>query len=168
MNLLRKGHRSSCRGSVETNLMSIHEDTGLIPGLIQCVKHCFALSCGVGCRHGLDLALLWLWCRLQATAPIRPLAWEPPHAAGASLKKEKKGRVYICALSICANNWHPWISYIDYNLQMTICSWDSRLCSTLMDNYHVSELGAQCRAAKISDRFHPRLTCHLWWVKGTG
>ena len=24
--------------------------------------------------------LLWLWCRLAATAPIGPLAWEPPHA----------------------------------------------------------------------------------------
>ena len=37
-----------------------------------------------------------LWCRLVATAPIRPLAWEPPYAAGAALemakrqKKEKK------------------------------------------------------------------------------
>ena len=46
-----------------------------IPGLAQWVK---------------DLALLWLWCRLVATAPIRPLAWEPPHAAGATLKKGEK------------------------------------------------------------------------------
>ena len=37
-----------------------------------------ALSCGVGHRHGSDLALLWLWCRLEAAALIRPLAWEPP------------------------------------------------------------------------------------------
>ena len=29
-----------------------------------------AVSCGVGHRHGLDLALLWLWCRPAATAPI--------------------------------------------------------------------------------------------------
>ena len=28
--------------------------------------------------------LLWLWCRLVATAPIRPLAWEPPYAVGAA------------------------------------------------------------------------------------
>jgi len=28
--------------------------------------------------------LLWLWRRPVATAPIRPLAWEPPYAAGAA------------------------------------------------------------------------------------
>ena len=48
------------------------------------------MSCGVGLRCGLDLALLWLWCRLAATAPIRSLVWEPPYAAGAALKKYKK------------------------------------------------------------------------------
>ena len=48
------------------------------------------MNCGAGCRHGLDLALLWLWCRLAATAPIRPLDWEPPYAVGMETKKEKK------------------------------------------------------------------------------
>ena len=42
------------------------------------------MSCGVGCRRGSDPVLLWLWRRLAATAPIRPLAWEPPYAAGAA------------------------------------------------------------------------------------
>jgi len=42
------------------------------------------VSCGVGCRRGWDPALLWLWPRLVATAPIQPLAWEPPYAAGAA------------------------------------------------------------------------------------
>ena len=47
------------------------------------------MSCGVGGRHGSDLALLWLWRRLAATALISPLAWEPPCTVGAALKKTK-------------------------------------------------------------------------------
>ena len=47
------------------------------------------MSCGVGRRHGWDPAFLWLWCRLAATAPIPPLAWEFPYAAGAALKRHK-------------------------------------------------------------------------------
>ena len=34
--------------------------------------------------------LLWLWRRLAATALIRPLAWEPPYAKGATLKSKKR------------------------------------------------------------------------------
>ena len=37
-----------------------------------------------------DLLLLWLWRGLAATAPIKPLAWEPSHAVGAALEKTKK------------------------------------------------------------------------------
>ena len=35
-----------------------------------------------------------LWHRPAATAPIRPLAWEPPYAAGAALKRQKKSTVF--------------------------------------------------------------------------
>ena len=42
------------------------------------------MSCGVGCRCGSDPMSLWLWRRPVATAPIQPLAWEPPYAAGAA------------------------------------------------------------------------------------
>ena len=45
------------------------------------------MSCGVGRRQFLDLALLWLWCRLVAVAPIQPLARESPCAMGVALKK---------------------------------------------------------------------------------
>ena len=48
------------------------------------------MSCGVGHRLGLDPVLLWLWHRLAAAALIRPLAWEPPYALGAALKRPKK------------------------------------------------------------------------------
>ena len=49
-----------------------------------------AVSCGVGHRRGSDPALLWLWRRLAATAPIRPLAWEPPYAAGVAQEMAKR------------------------------------------------------------------------------
>ena len=49
----------------------------------------FLFGCDVGCRCGWDPALLWLWCRPAATTPSRPLAWEPPYAAGAALEKAK-------------------------------------------------------------------------------
>ena len=48
------------------------------------------MSCGVGHRCGLDPVLLWLWYRLAAAAPIRPLAWEPPYAVGAAQEMAKK------------------------------------------------------------------------------
>ena len=43
----------------------------------------------VGRRHGSDPTLLWLWCRPAGVAPMRPLAWEPPCAAGAAPEKTK-------------------------------------------------------------------------------
>ena len=48
------------------------------------------MSCGVGHQCGSDAELPWLWHRPAATAPIRPLAWEPPYATGAALKKKKE------------------------------------------------------------------------------
>ena len=37
--------------------------------------------------------LLWLWYRLAAAAPVNPLAWELPYAAGVVWKKEKIRRL---------------------------------------------------------------------------
>ena len=48
------------------------------------------MSCGVGRRQGSDPTLLWLWCRPEATALVRPLAWEPPYAANVALKSKTK------------------------------------------------------------------------------
>ena len=47
------------------------------------------MSYGVDHRCSSDLALLWLWLWPAAIAPIQPLAWEHPYAAGAALKKKK-------------------------------------------------------------------------------
>ena len=49
-----------------------------------------AVSCGVGHRRGSGPALLWLWRRPAATAPIRPLTWEAPYAAGAAQEMAKR------------------------------------------------------------------------------
>ena len=58
------------------------------------------MSYGIGRRCSLDLALLWLWCRPEATAPIWLLAWEPLYATGAALKskikiKKKKQKIEL-------------------------------------------------------------------------
>ena len=51
------------------------------------------MTCGVGRRRGSDLALLWLWHRPAAAAPIGPLAWELPYAADAALKRKQKQKL---------------------------------------------------------------------------
>ena len=63
------------------------------------------MSCGVGCRRGLDPMLLWLWCRPEATAPIRSLAWEPPHAVGAALQKTKLNKIKRKEIMTYTTTW---------------------------------------------------------------
>ena len=69
-----------------------------------------AVSCGVGRRRGSDPALLWLWCRKAAEAPIQPLAWELPYATGAALKRQtnkqtKENNFYISIMVVVS--WVP-------------------------------------------------------------
>ena len=62
----------------------------MTPGPLQWVKgSSVAVSCGIGRRCGSDPVLLWLWRRPTAAAPIGPLAWKLPCAAGAA-RKEKR------------------------------------------------------------------------------
>ena len=54
-----------------TNLATILEDAGSIPGLAQCVKGSgIAMDYGVVHRDSSDLVLLWLWHRPAAVALI--------------------------------------------------------------------------------------------------
>ena len=73
-----------------TNPTRNHEVEGSILGfahglMIWC---CRELWCRF--RHSSDPTLLWLWRRPVATAPIGPLAWEPPYAEGAAQEIAKK------------------------------------------------------------------------------
>ena len=73
------------------------------------------MSCGVGRRCGLDLALLWLWYRPAAEAPIQPLAWEPPYAAGVDqemAKRPKKKKKFLYALGNVCEGW-GWDDQVD-------------------------------------------------------
>ena len=73
-------NRCFCHGSAVTNPTSILKDAGLIPGLTQWHWSGIAMSCGIGRRWVLDLALLWMWYRPATAALIGPLAWELPYA----------------------------------------------------------------------------------------
>ena len=70
---------------------SVHEDEGLIPGLIWWIKDPALLQAmAVGQRCGLDLALLWLRCRPASAAPTGALAWELAYTTGMALKRGKE------------------------------------------------------------------------------
>ena len=81
------------------------------------------MSCDVGCRRDSDPTLLWLWRRPVATAPIRPLVWEPPYAAGAAQemakrqkKKKKKTQKTKNRISLLCSN--PTLGTYLENLQL--------------------------------------------------
>ena len=64
-----------------------------------------SVSCGIGHRQGSDLSLLWLWCRLAASAPIGFLAWEPLYAVGGALKRQKKEKRFEVSFILGSGIW---------------------------------------------------------------
>ena len=76
-----------------TNPTRNHEVAGSVPALAQWVNDpgCRELWYRLQMRLGSRVAVLWR--RPGATAPIQPLAWEPPYAAGTAqeiAKRQKK------------------------------------------------------------------------------
>ena len=82
---------SSRDGTVEASSTRSHEVVGLIPGLAWWVGDPALprAGCGSWTRLGSGVAVAWIWCRPAAVALIGPLAWEPPCAVGAALKRRK-------------------------------------------------------------------------------
>ena len=70
------------------------------------------MSCVVGHRCGSDLAWQWLWHRLAAAAPTRPLVWEPPYAASIALKIKQKKHQKIKERKISKHNTDPVFVYM--------------------------------------------------------
>ena len=88
--------QSSCRGTVETIQLGTVRLRVWSLGSLSALRiwHCPELWFKL--QIGLDLVLLWLWCKPAAVAPIRPLAWEPLYVAGVALKRRKKAKyIYI-------------------------------------------------------------------------
>ena len=80
------------------------------------IWHCHELWCWSQTWLGSGIAVAWH--RPLAIAPITPLAWEPPYAAGATLEKEKRQKkkiVFVCStcvhMCLFSLNWHfSWVS----------------------------------------------------------
>ena len=60
---------------------------------------------------------LWLWHRLAATAPIRPLAWEAPHVATAALKKKKRKKFNVSIQLIRERNSNSIMPFSLFSLE---------------------------------------------------
>ena len=62
----------------------------------------------------MDPTLLWLWRRPAATVLIGPLAWEPPYALGAALKKKKvkKRRLHLVTLTFADSIFSAGLPFV--------------------------------------------------------
>ena len=82
-----------------TNPTSIHEDAGSIPGHAwwERILRCHKLCCRSQTR--LDPVLLWLWHRLEATAPVGPPSLGTSICCRFGPKKTKDKKKITCIIN---------------------------------------------------------------------
>ena len=107
------------------------------------------MSCGVGRRHSSDPALLWLWCRPAAVAPIQPLAWELPYAAAVALKKCSR-----------ASRLHDGLSLLEHVGERASLS---HRCAPWMDPLVITRAWNACQRFRSPGRYtrESQLLCRL-------
>ena len=98
------------------------------------------MSCGVGHRYSLDLALLWLWHRTVAVALTRPLAWEPPYATGTALKSKQTNRKPIINLILL----HVIPTTRSYHLTKHSCTIINNLVSIISLEFSCIDMWLMC------------------------
>ena len=85
------------------------------------------MSYGEGRRHGLDVALLWLWCRPAAVTPIQPLTWKLPYATGMALKSRKKERKKETNKGQSQNSYPCLPGFKQYHANSLVGKWTPRM-----------------------------------------
>ena len=111
------------------------------------------MSCSVGQRLSLDLVWLWLWHRLAAAAPIRPLAWELSYATGATLKRPPKMQFF-------KKETHKSVQWLNNQILSYINTWNHSSHLTLSGSTRGSfdEEPGQPGTAKLHQRENCRGT----------
>ena len=96
------------------------------------------MTCGVGRRCDLHPALLWLWHRPVATAPIRCLAWEPPYAV---IIPWKGNKTFLLWLKYCLSyHYTSWLACFSLFLDSV---------TSLISNYLSLLLGIRGRPRRL-------------------
>ena len=114
------------------------------------------MSCGVGHRHCSDPALLWLWCRPVAAAPIQPLAWEPPYAAGAAQEIAKKKKNF----RVCIRNGNADLISKVVVIPVS-CKWVFSFLHILINPWYCQTLIFSFRAGEMT-LYYNILICLFW------